>query len=1028
MAKDKLSKITPHLKNKNTRYPYKEKLLGADIYQYNALSDGIKRTYTNDDELIEYGDRGILDPNDVSYFDLFINGVLQPKTNYEIEKGLLLLKTEDIPSKDVSIIITFVTIKDEEPTNLNSAIVEGILPYGHISAGPISDKNINIRETLQPYLKLEKIIISGPTSVPIGHTATWEFVIVISNIGNTTINNIVVTDNILIDSVLNIKNSPPSQGNIIINDETIIWNVDVLNTSESATVSFKIKGFFKADGIRFISRGLSTGNNSLGSIISDIVSGNSIEVVKGLDITKTITSGPIKINIGKISTWRVEIKITNLSGGAISDILVTDTLLIENISNIKIISISHGNASLSGDKILWEINTLKKSEISILVADIIGSFAIDGFRNLDAASAIGNMPSGKIFAGPSQDIQIMVISSEKPVKKQLLLQKSILNRPLVAFSGKFMRWNFSLKVTNLTNNVLKNIIVTDYILFDKFDNINILFVSSGNISIYHNVIIWNIEELPPGRTLTATFEIKGLFNTPGLRSLGRAIVSVLNSNSDTYILSDISSGASIKVLDYIHNLKNTCIIANKVYSQYQQKDCFECIKTDIGNSKFRSIIFKPGFIIEGTLKITDINNRPNFKRVQFLLRIPFEITTMNKDVIKGYLPDIANDIIMFIPEAKNKFLFDIIVETSSKLLDTPIIFNNQLSFSVGVVFIIKAVGKVQLLIPNFGICQEPPCCREFIESSSCDIFQFKNFPNFYPLQDNLYVHRKPARFGNNDQYPIEFDNLTIKKYITSGPLEVSNNAINMWRIEIRVSNDKHVPVCNVVMTDTLFLDNLVNLNIISLTQGTAFQQNSQIIWNIGTLNSGTTVVLTAEVTGSFNSKDNKIISAENNQYNTNSDGIKREFTDEGIPNPNEVSFFNLFINGVLQPKINYALEQGLLTLKTEDIPREGVPIILQYLKIKEENNRLMKAETYQYNTLASGKKVYTNTDELTVYGNRGILDPQQISYLNLFINGVIQPKSNYIVEPGILILKAERVPVEGTPISIKFVSLFLIQQ
>jgi len=130
----------------------------------------------------------------------------------------------------------------------------------------------------------------------------------------------------------------------------------------------------------------------------------------------------------------------------------------------------------------------------------------------------------------------------------------------------------------------------------------------------------------------------------------------------------------------------------------------------------------------------------------------------------------------------------------------------------------------------------------------------------------------------------------------------------------------------------------------------------------------------------------------------------------------------------LQPEINYALEQGLLTLKTEDIPREGVPIILQYLKIKEENNRLMKAETYQYNTLASGKKVYTNTDELTVYGNRGILDPQQISYLNLFINGVIQPKSNYIVEPGILILKAERVPVEGTPISMKFVSLFLIQQ
>lgn len=56
---------------------------------------------------------------------------------------------------------------------------------------------------------------------------------------------------------------------------------------------------------------------------------------------------------------------------------------------------------------------------------------------------------------------------------------------------------------------------------------------------------------------------------------------------------------------------------------------------------------------------------------------------------------------MFIPEGRNKFSFDIAVETSSKLLDTPIIFNNQLNFSVGVVLIIKAVGKVQLLIPNF---------------------------------------------------------------------------------------------------------------------------------------------------------------------------------------------------------------------------------------------------------------------------------------------------------------------------------------
>ena len=57
---------------------------------------------------------GILDPNKVSYYSLFINGILQPKANYEIEEGRLTLKTEDVPPKDSTIIPTFVTIAEKE--------------------------------------------------------------------------------------------------------------------------------------------------------------------------------------------------------------------------------------------------------------------------------------------------------------------------------------------------------------------------------------------------------------------------------------------------------------------------------------------------------------------------------------------------------------------------------------------------------------------------------------------------------------------------------------------------------------------------------------------------------------------------------------------------------------------------------------------------------------------------------------------------------------------------------------------------
>ena len=115
------------------------------------------------------------------------------------------------------------------------------------------------------------------------------------------------------------------------------------------------------------------------------------------------------------------------------------------------------------------------------------------------------------------------------------------------------------------------------------------------------------------------------------------------------------------------------------------------------------------------------------------------------------------------------------------------------------------------------------------------------------------------------------------------------------------------------------------------------------------------------------------------------------YGNHGIPDPNDVSFFNLFINGVLQPETNYSVESGLLTLTVSEPPEKDVPIILEYLVIKGDDNQLVKAETYQYNTLSNGGKTYTNADELTVYGNQGIKDPGQTSYNNLFVNGVIQP-------------------------------------
>lgn len=183
-----------------------------------------------------------------------------------------------------------------------------------------------------------------------------------------------------------------------------------------------------------------------------------------------------------------------------------------------------------------------------------------------------------------------------------------------------------------------------------------------------------------------------------------------------------------------------CVIVDKVFASCQQRECFTQVEADLKDEKFKSIKFKPGIIVPNTLKVTDIVNRPNFRRVRFTLRIPHEIITGKGKKIEGALPDIFKDIVMFIPDARDEFEFKIVVETRSEVLGQPIQAGDKLTFAVGVFIVIKVVGTVQLLIPTFGYCPPPEFCEEFQPDSICDNFEYLPFPdNFFPPQfDDLY--------------------------------------------------------------------------------------------------------------------------------------------------------------------------------------------------------------------------------------------------------------------------------------------------
>lgn len=186
--------------------------------------------------------------------------------------------------------------------------------------------------------------------------------------------------------------------------------------------------------------------------------------------------------------------------------------------------------------------------------------------------------------------------------------------------------------------------------------------------------------------------------------------------------------------DLNHIREVDCVIVDKVYAQCQSRECFPSIEVDIENGTFSSIRFRSGFIVSGTLNVDSIPDKPHFKRVRFTLRVPFEIVFTDGTTLEGNLPDINKDIILFIPEARDEFQFNIIVETSSNVLGQPIVTEDNINFAVGVFIIIKVVGRVQLLIPSFGFCPEPPQCVDFADEDICEDFDCHPFPLFFPLQ------------------------------------------------------------------------------------------------------------------------------------------------------------------------------------------------------------------------------------------------------------------------------------------------------
>lgn len=192
--------------------------------------------------------------------------------------------------------------------------------------------------------------------------------------------------------------------------------------------------------------------------------------------------------------------------------------------------------------------------------------------------------------------------------------------------------------------------------------------------------------------------------------------------------------------------ESVCIIVEKVYASCLQRECFPAFIVTLPTGgvppfTFVSMTFATGVIVPGSVVITPIPSRPNFSRVQFTIQIPYTLTLRDSTgtlfTVTGTLPDINKDIVMYFPPTRPEFDFNLRVETRTEVLTSPVFTSTTIQLAIGSFVITKVTGFVQLLIPAFGFCPEPPLCEEFPNIPENPCINFFN-PDLTPFPSDFF--------------------------------------------------------------------------------------------------------------------------------------------------------------------------------------------------------------------------------------------------------------------------------------------------
>ncbi|MGE4284678.1 MAG: hypothetical protein AB7G87_13370 [Clostridia bacterium] len=199
-----------------------------------------------------------------------------------------------------------------------------------------------------------------------------------------------------------------------------------------------------------------------------------------------------------------------------------------------------------------------------------------------------------------------------------------------------------------------------------------------------------------------------------------------------------------------------CILVDKVFDSCLKKVCFDDIRVNLPSGidpetcdidvKFHNGVVENLEVLKSSMISEDC------RRVKMTVRASITVILRCGGKcfeIPSQLPKIPLDIVLYHPDTRPEFKFDIIVETRGKVLDSTIECDCNsdndrcaLTLAIGIFIVPKVIGRVQLKV---GKMEEPYCtpfreCRDFSEISACDNFDTEPFPgDFYPPQaDEIY--------------------------------------------------------------------------------------------------------------------------------------------------------------------------------------------------------------------------------------------------------------------------------------------------